>query len=107
MSTEYNRTFGFVRHRLSKLMGLLLLVLLCLASSLPHFGSIVVPSVAPLHAAAATFSVRLEAEDYRAGGERIGYHDTTRGNLGRTYRSDDVDIHTCRDGASCYGVGWI
>ena len=49
---------------------------------------------------------RVEAEDYRAGGEGVGYHDTTAGNMGGTYRSDDVDVQTCSDGAGCYNVGW-
>ncbi len=34
----------------------------------------------------------VEAEDYDVGGEGVAYHDTTTGNLGATYRSDDVDI---------------
>jgi CSLREA domain-containing protein len=54
---------------------------------------------------------RLEAENYRDGGEGVGYHDTTRGNTGGAYRQDDVDIQTCTDstttsGSTCYNVGW-
>jgi 3',5'-cyclic AMP phosphodiesterase CpdA len=49
----------------------------------------------------------IEAEDYRAGGEGIGYHDTTAGNTGGAYRQDDVDIESCADGANCSNVGWI
>lgn len=48
----------------------------------------------------------IEAEDYRAGGEGVGYHDTTAGNTGGAYRADDVDIQTCTDGSGCYNVGW-
>lgn len=52
----------------------------------------------------------FEAEDYRAGGQGVGYHDTTPGNTGNSYRSDDVDIQPCTDAAStptCHNVGWI
>lgn len=35
---------------------------------------------------------RIEAEDYRTGGEGIGYHDNTPGNSSGGCRSDDVDI---------------
>ena len=53
---------------------------------------------------------RIEAEDYRAGGEGVGYHDLKAGNSGGVYRDEDVDIQTCKDAASpesCYNVGWI
>jgi PKD repeat protein len=37
--------------------------------------------------------IRVEAEDYMAGGEGYAYHDTTPGNSGGDpYRQDDVDI---------------
>ena len=49
---------------------------------------------------------RFEAEDYKPGGEGVGYHDWTRGNAGTAYRSDDVDIERCTDGDPCYDVGW-
>ena len=47
---------------------------------------------------------RVEAEDYRFGGEGIGYHDTTAGNEGGGYRSDNVDLQTCDEGG--FNVGW-
>ncbi|HEX3723769.1 MAG TPA: carbohydrate-binding protein, partial [Nitrolancea sp.] len=55
---------------------------------------------------------RIEAENYRLGGEGVGYHDTTPGNTGNADRHDDVDIQTCTDAATvtgmpCYNVGWI
>ncbi len=34
----------------------------------------------------------IQAEDYKPGGEGIGYHDTTPGNTFGKYRNDDVDI---------------
>ena len=48
---------------------------------------------------------RIEAEDYDLGGEGVAYHDTTSGNEGGEYRSDDVDIEVCGEGG--YNVGWI
>lgn len=40
---------------------------------------------------------RVEAEDYRAGGEGVGYRDTSTGNHCGAYRADDVDIQLCDD----------
>lgn len=39
----------------------------------------------------------IEAEDYDLGGEGIAYHDTTIGNAGALYRTDDVDLISCKD----------
>ena len=39
-----------------------------------------------------TLPGRIEAENYRYGGEGVGYHDTSDGNNGGVYRFDDVDI---------------
>jgi hypothetical protein len=50
---------------------------------------------------------RIEAEDYKAGGEGVAYHDTTSGNSGGTYRSDDVDVEPATDVGGGYNVGWI
>ena len=42
---------------------------------------------------------KIEAEDYKAGGEGVGYHDTTSGNQGNaTQYTDDVDVDTCPEG---------
>ena len=49
---------------------------------------------------------RFEVEDYKAGGSGVGYYDSTSGNAGGVYRTDDVDIQTCSDGTPCYNVGW-
>lgn len=49
---------------------------------------------------------RVQAEDYRAGGEGVGYHDTTAGNKGGAYRNDNVDIQQKATGDG-YNVGWI
>ncbi len=48
---------------------------------------------------------RIEAENYDDDGEGVAYHDTTSGNSGGDYRSDDVDVETCGEGG--FNVGWI
>lgn len=55
--------------------------------------------------AAAALPGRIQAEDYRSGGEGVGYHDTTADNAGNTYRDDDVDIGSTAAGARY--VGWV
>ena len=40
---------------------------------------------------------RIEAENYDNGGEGVAYYDTTSGNSGGAYRSDDVDIRATTD----------
>jgi hypothetical protein len=50
---------------------------------------------------------KVQAEDYRPGGEGVGYHDLTPGNLGGKYRNDDVDIEATTDIGDGYNVGWI
>jgi hypothetical protein len=59
--------------------------------------------------AVAAFTVpgRVQAEDYRAGGEGIGYHDTTVANIGGAYRAQRVDIQATTDAGGGYNVGWI
>jgi hypothetical protein len=49
---------------------------------------------------------RIEAEEYKAGGEGVGYHDTSSGNSGGEYRSDDVDIQVATDAGGGYNIGW-
>jgi hypothetical protein len=46
----------------------------------------------------------IQAEDYDAGGEGVAYHDTTAGNEGGAYRTDDVDIETAN---GVTNVGWV
>lgn len=50
---------------------------------------------------------RIQAEDYRGGGQGVGYHDTTEGNACGAYRTDDVDIQVAYDATDGYNVGWI
>ena len=49
---------------------------------------------------------RVEAENYRVGGEGVGYSDTTSGNSGHLYRADKVDIEFCGDANGGYNIGW-
>ena len=52
-------------------------------------------------------TVTVQAEDYRSGGEGVGYHDTTSGNEGGAYRNDNVDLQASTDSGGGYNVGWI
>ena len=45
----------------------------------------------------------IEAENYDLGGEGVAYHDSTKGNIGKRYRTDDVDIDA--GGSNGYNVG--
>jgi len=47
---------------------------------------------------------RVQAEDYRAGGEGVAYHDTAAGNQGNVYRTDDVDLKATTDSGGGYAV---
>jgi hypothetical protein len=46
----------------------------------------------------------VQAENYSSGGEGVGYHDTTKGNVGNEYRTDDVDIRRLTD--DNYAISW-
>jgi hypothetical protein len=50
---------------------------------------------------------RIQAENYRVGGEGNGYHDLTAGNTGGAYRTNAVDIELTTDAGGGYDVGWI
>jgi PKD repeat protein len=56
-----------------------------------------VPTLAPFNGSHQVPGV-LQAEDYDLGGEGVAYHDTTAGNQGGAYRSDDVDIEQIQAG---------
>ncbi|MGL1886952.1 MAG: glycosyl hydrolase [Reichenbachiella sp.] len=51
----------------------------------------------------------VEAEDFNAGGEGIGYHDLSAGNTGGSFRTgEDVDIEATSDSQDgLHNVGWI
>ena len=47
----------------------------------------------------------VQAEDFDLGGEGVAYHDTSPGNNGNAYRSEDVDIEPSSEQG--FNVGWI
>ena len=49
----------------------------------------------------------VQAEDYDLGGQGVAYNDTSNGNTGGRYRSDDVDISFSGDTGGGELVGWI
>jgi carbohydrate binding protein with CBM6 domain/glycosyl hydrolase family 26 len=49
---------------------------------------------------------RVQAESYKAGGEGVGYHDTTATNLGGQLHTDGVDIGVATDTGGGHYVGW-
>jgi hypothetical protein len=51
--------------------------------------------------------ITIQAEDYRAGGEEVSYHDTTPGNSGGHHRTDDVDIQETTDVDGGFNLGWV
>ena len=50
---------------------------------------------------------KIEAENYRVGGEGVGFHDTTSTNSGLVYRTDGVDLQATSDTGGGYNVGWV
>jgi parallel beta-helix repeat protein len=51
-----------------------------------------------------TLPGHLEAENYRSGGAGTGYSDSTPGNSGKVYRTDDVDIEVTQDTDGNYNI---
>lgn len=62
------------------------------------------PTRAPYLGTAVNLPGTIQATNYDKGGEGIGYHDTTPGNSGGAYRTDNVDIEASTLGA--YNIGW-
>ncbi len=58
----------------------------------------------PWTGVAASIPGRVECENYDLGGRNIAYYDTTEGNQGGAYRSDDVDLEVCSEGG--YDLTW-
>lgn len=53
-------------------------------------------------------TIRIEAEDYKAGVNGDSYLDTSRNNFGGAHRQDDVDLETTKDVVGGgYNVAWI
>jgi beta-glucosidase len=100
---------------LSSISGFLVLLLLVSPVSCGPVDAGVIAQGAPLPAAVQPYPGpdphpipgRIEAEDYDTGGEGPAYHDTTPGNEGGEYRSDDVDIEITTDVDGGFNVGWI
>ncbi len=46
----------------------------------------------------------IEAEDYDVGKNGVAFHDTSNGNNGGSYRSDDVDVMGTQDAGGYYNV---
>ena len=49
----------------------------------------------------------VQFENYDTGGNDVAYHDTTSGNSGAVYRSNNVDIQATSDAGGGYNVGWV
>jgi hypothetical protein len=49
----------------------------------------------------------VQFENYDGGGEAIAYHDTTSGNSGSVYRSNNVDIQVTTDTGAGYNLGYV
>lgn len=65
------------------------------------------PVEASKDALTAPLSGRIQAEAFRAGGEGVGYHDTTAKNVGGASRPDEgVDIEPTTDAGGGFNVGW-
>ena len=48
----------------------------------------------------------VQSENYDAGGEGVAYHDTTSGNSGGVYRSNNVDVQATTDSGGGYTLAW-
>lgn len=60
---------------------------------------------APFSGTPVSIPGRIEAENYDLGGPGVAYEDSTSGNSGGAYRTDDVDIEVSSLGG--HNVGWI
>jgi Carbohydrate binding module (family 6) len=49
----------------------------------------------------------VQLENYDAGGSDVADHDTTSGNSGGVYRSNNVDIQATTDSGGGYNIGWV
>jgi hypothetical protein len=60
--------------------------------------------LAPYSGTPVTLPGTVEAERYDRGGEGVAYHDTTAGNNGAVFRSDDVDLQGATDTGGGYKI---
>jgi|GEM_PF-1485692 len=68
---------------------------------------LVVEEPAPSNEAAHNVPGRIEAEAYNSGGNGSAYSDTSAGNAGSQYRTEDVDIEAVSDIDGRFNIGWI
>jgi len=61
----------------------------------------------PYSGTASALPGKVEFENYDLGGSAVAYFDTTSGNSGATYRSDNVDIQATTDTGGGYNLGWV
>jgi len=62
---------------------------------------------APFGGIAPVLPARIVAANYDTGGENVAYYNTTVGNSGGVYRSDDIGIQATSDVGGGYNVGWL
>jgi hypothetical protein len=72
-------------------------------------GFLLNPVVTPIPGADDPLAVpgRIEAENYDRGGSGVSYLDSTSGNSGGAYRSDDVDLEPVNGSTTNFNVGWM
>jgi len=61
----------------------------------------------PYGGTAATLPGTVQLENYDGGGEGVAYKDTTAGNSGGVYRSNNVDIQATTDIGAGYNLGYV
>jgi hypothetical protein len=49
----------------------------------------------------------VQFENYDTGGSDVAYHDTTSGNTGNVYRTNNVDIQATTDSGGGYNLAWV
>src|SRR5206468_7598262 len=61
----------------------------------------------PYTGTAAALPGKVQFENYDKGSSGVAYYDTTSGNTGNAYRSDNVDIQATSDSGGGYNLGWV
>lgn len=75
-------------------------------SSTTNAATLTISSQTPYGGSLHIIPGRVECEEYDEGGQGISYSDSSPGNTGNVFRTDDVDIEATTDGGSGYNVGW-
>ena len=68
------------------------------------FAPVGIPTPTPTSTVTSALPGTIQAEDYDLGGEGVAYHDTTPGNTGGAYRTDDVDVAAIAGGHAVVGI---